>query len=165
MLRAPCLSVRARSTPCRRGGQSAAHRVAALACRCAPDPAAAPTEGCLERRPARQHAIAADGAFADQRPAHDLARTQCRRWIRPPELAAMVARLPVRRAKPPQGSEAAAFRSLPPAVANRFGNVRRDFPDAAARLSRPEVTKRPDFTHKRTKQELRRPCERYRAQP
>jgi len=30
---------------------------------------------------------------------------------------------------------------------------------------RPEVTKRPDFTHKRTNHELRRPCERYRAQP
>ena len=30
---------------------------------------------------------------------------------------------------------------------------------------RPEVTKRPDFTHKRTNHELRRPCERYRARP
>jgi hypothetical protein len=29
----------------------------------------------------------------------------------------------------------------------------------------PEVTKRPDFTHKRTNHELRRPCERYRARP
>jgi hypothetical protein len=29
----------------------------------------------------------------------------------------------------------------------------------------PEVTNRPDFTHKRTNHELRRPCERYRAQP
>jgi hypothetical protein len=28
----------------------------------------------------------------------------------------------------------------------------------------PEVTNRPDFTHKRTNHELRRPCERYRAQ-
>ena len=41
--------------------------------------------------------------------------------------------------------------------------------DVAARLiglaNRPEVTKRPDFTHKRTNHELRRPCERYRAQP
>ena len=29
----------------------------------------------------------------------------------------------------------------------------------------PEVTKRPDFTHKRTNHELRRSCERYRARP
>jgi hypothetical protein len=29
----------------------------------------------------------------------------------------------------------------------------------------PEATKHPDFTHKRTNRELRRPCERYRAQP
>jgi hypothetical protein len=29
----------------------------------------------------------------------------------------------------------------------------------------PEVTKRPDFTHKRTNHELRRRCERYRARP
>jgi transposase len=36
--------------------------------------------------------------------------------------------------------------------------------DAFLRM-RPEVTKRPDFTHKRTNHELRRPCERYRAQP
>jgi hypothetical protein len=32
-------------------------------------------------------------------------------------------------------------------------------------LTRPEVTKRPDFTHKRTNHELRRPWQRYRAQP
>src|SRR5258708_1312641 len=29
----------------------------------------------------------------------------------------------------------------------------------------PEVTKRPDFTHKRTNHELRRSCERHRARP
>ena len=31
--------------------------------------------------------------------------------------------------------------------------------------NRPEVTKRPDLTHKRTNHELRWPCERYRARP
>jgi hypothetical protein len=49
---------------------------------------------------------------------------------------------------------------------NPFDLVERDLVVAAiVKLGGPEVTKRPDFTHKRTNHELRRSCERYWVRP
>jgi site-specific DNA-methyltransferase (adenine-specific) len=42
-------------------------------------------------------------------------------------------------------------------------NYRNEISWRRSQPKRPEVTKRPDFTHKRTNHELRWPCERYRA--